>query len=91
MHGNVVAEVAVQYEPVSTIKFPADRENNREICRFRPSPGFSAHSWRANSIASTLIPEATEQGIYFTEQGMIQDEQGLLRDGIRGLIVRSAN
>src|SRR5262245_7241567 len=42
---------ALQIEPVSKLKFPANREINREFCRFRPLARFSAPNREANSVA----------------------------------------
>ena len=41
---------ALQIEPVSKLKFPANREINREFCRFRPSCTIFAPNRRANSV-----------------------------------------
>jgi hypothetical protein len=46
------------------LKFPANREINREFCRFRRSAAILASSRRANSMTSSEIPYATEQGIF---------------------------
>jgi len=45
----VVAD-AVTVEPVSATKFPANRENNRELCRFRSESAILVASRLANSI-----------------------------------------
>src|SRR6516162_2761726 len=45
----VVAD-AVTVEPVSATKFPANRENNREFCRFRSESEILVASRLANSI-----------------------------------------
>jgi hypothetical protein len=61
---------AVAFEPVSTSKFPANREINRE---FRPIRLFGAilkADTRANSEACSEIPYSTEQGIFAKEQGI---------------------
>ena len=58
-----MADDAVHYEPVSATKFPANREINREFCRIRPSIAIFASDQRADSIAYSRIPYATEQGI----------------------------
>jgi hypothetical protein len=47
---NMVVD-ALQIEPVSKLKFPANREINREFCRFRPLARFSAPNREANSVA----------------------------------------
>ena len=64
-------------EPVSTPKFPANREKNREfrqICLLR---AISKADTRANSKAFSQIPYATEQGIISEEQGILAPEQGI--------------
>jgi hypothetical protein len=53
-----LAEDAVHCEPVSAPKFPANREFNREFCRFRPSSRFSC----LINPPIQPIPYATEQG-----------------------------
>jgi hypothetical protein len=57
----VVADAVV--EPVSTAKFPANRENNREFWRSRPLDAISIIDTRANSAAYSEIPYSTKQGI----------------------------
>jgi hypothetical protein len=72
----VVAD-AVQVEPVSTPKFPANREKNREFRRIHPlGPILSAHT-PAKSKASSEIPYTTKQGIILGEQGILAQEQGI--------------
>ena len=71
-----VAADAVGFEPVSTAKFPANREKNREFCDFWSESGILAPSQRANSIGYREIPCATEQGIFPAEQGNNFKEQG---------------
>jgi hypothetical protein len=66
----VVAD-AVAVEPVSTPKFPANREINREFCQFRTHCGILKANTRANSKAFSQIPYATEQGIILVEQGIL--------------------
>jgi hypothetical protein len=73
----VVAD-AVVVEPVSTPKFPANRENNREFRRIRSLCEILKASKRAISKASSQIPYATEQGIISAEQGILALEQGNL-------------
>ena len=71
--------VADAVEPVSTGKFPANREINREFCKIRPSaPNFRAGT-QANPMASSEIPYAIEQGIFPAEQGILVREQGIFR------------
>jgi hypothetical protein len=60
----------VPIEPVSTAKFPANREINREFHRIRPIAAILKADTRANSEACSEIPYATEQGIISEEQGI---------------------
>jgi hypothetical protein len=72
----VVAD-AVTVEPVSDLKFPANREKNREFRRIHPlRPILSAHT-PAKSKASGEIPYTTKQGIISDEQGILVQEQGI--------------
>jgi hypothetical protein len=71
----VVAD-AVTYEPVSILKFPANREKNREFRQIRPLYEILKADTRANSKVSSEIPYATEQGIIWAEQGILVQEQG---------------
>jgi hypothetical protein len=59
-----LVEDAVLVEPVSALKFPANREINREFCRIRPSTAVSTPSQRANSVTCSFIPYAPEQGFF---------------------------
>jgi hypothetical protein len=59
-----VAEDAVLIGPVSAPRFPANREINREFCRFHPSGVIFASIRLINSMACSEIPYATEQGIF---------------------------
>jgi hypothetical protein len=72
----VVAD-AVLVEPVSTPKFPANREKNREFCKIHPNLKIIRADKRAKSKASSGIPCATEQGIISKEQGICRREQGI--------------
>jgi hypothetical protein len=72
----VVAD-AVTVEPVSIPQFPANRENNREFCRFRPSGAILSANRQANSEGCNKIPYAKEQGIISKEQGILAREQGI--------------
>jgi hypothetical protein len=45
------------------LKFPANREINRQFRQIRPFAAIPARDWRANSMACRLIPYLTEQGI----------------------------
>ena len=78
----VVAD-AVAVEPVSTDKFPANREINREFCRIRSLCKILKADTRAISKAFSQIPYTTEQGIYSAEQGIPVQEQGIFTDQIR--------
>ena len=55
---------AVAVEPVSTPKFPANREKNREFVHFR---SFAANSVSMRSMIAGLlssIPYSSDQGIF---------------------------
>jgi hypothetical protein len=65
-----VAADAVLVEPVSTPKFPANREINREFRRIRQLGAILKADTRANSEACSEIPYSTEQGIFAKEQGI---------------------
>ena len=69
---------AVKVEPVSTPKFPANREKNREFRRIRPLGAILKADTRANSETCGEIPYATEQGIISAELGILVQEQGIL-------------
>ena len=69
---------AVQVEPVSTPKFPANREKNREFYQIRALGAILKADTRANSEACSEIPYATEQGIILAEQGTSARYQGIL-------------
>ena len=64
-------------EPVSTIKFPANRENNREFLDFGPFSAILVSNRRANSMACKKIPYTTEQGLFLAEQRIVAEEQGI--------------
>jgi hypothetical protein len=68
---------AVTYEPVSTPKFPANREINREFRRIRAPGAILIAGTRANSKACRKIPYSAEQGIISAEQGILVQEQGI--------------
>jgi hypothetical protein len=68
---------AVLVEPISTPKFPANREINREYCRIRPRSAVFKADTRANSDAYIKIPYSTEQGIFVKEQEICTREQGI--------------
>jgi hypothetical protein len=73
----VVAD-AVAFEPVSTPKFPANREKNREFCRIRPLSAILKADTPAISETCSEIPYVTEQGNILEEQGIPAEEQGIL-------------
>ena len=62
-HDCVVVDAA-RIEPVSHLKFPANREINREFCGFWRSAAILTPNGRASSIVYNQIPYATEQGIF---------------------------
>jgi hypothetical protein len=68
---------AVTVEPVSTPKFPANREINREFHRIRPLGAILEADTRANSEAYSKIPYSMEQGIFAKEQRICTREQGI--------------
>ena len=68
---------AVQVEPVSPAKFPANREKNREFYQIRALGAILKADTRANSEPCSEIPYATEQGIISAEQGILAQEQGI--------------
>jgi hypothetical protein len=70
---------ALQIEPVSKLKFPANREINREFCRFRLSCTIFAPNRQANSVACSKIPYAKEQGIFRGVTGNSIEGSGKLR------------
>jgi len=70
---------ALQIEPVSKLKFPANREINREFCRFRLSCTIFAPNRQANSVACSKIPYAKEQGIFGGVTGNSIEGSGKLR------------
>jgi hypothetical protein len=76
--GDCVVADAVQVEPVSTPKFPANREKNREFYQIRALDAILKADTRANSEACSEIPYSTEQGIILAEQGISARDQGIL-------------
>jgi hypothetical protein len=74
----MVAADAVDVEPVSTPKFPANREINREFYRTHPLCEIFNADTRAISKTFGRIPYATEQGIISAEQGILAQEHGIL-------------
>jgi hypothetical protein len=71
-----LAADAVGFEPVSTPKFPANREINREFHQIGPLGAILKADARATSEACSEIPYETEQGIISEEQGILAEEQG---------------
>jgi hypothetical protein len=69
---------AVIVEPVSTPKFPANRDINREFRQIRSLCEILNADTRAISKAFSQISYATEQGIISAEQGILTQEQGIL-------------
>jgi hypothetical protein len=65
----VVAD-AVQVEPVSTPKFPANREINREFFNFGSDCGSEVAIRPMIQRAWGEIPYSTERGIFAKEQGI---------------------
>ena len=73
-----MAADAVAFEPVSTAKFPANREKNREFFNSKHS---SRLRWPTSPMISVIlskIPYSREQGIISTEQEISVQEQGIL-------------
>jgi hypothetical protein len=69
---------AVTCEPVSTVEFPANREKNRDFCKFLAS---GATKTANNGVVIGLpirIPYSTQQGIILAEQGILARDQGIL-------------
>ena len=74
----MVAADAVAVEPVSTPKFPGNREKNREFCKL---VAFGAAETPNRAVVAGLlmqIPYSMEQGIISAEQGILVQEQGIL-------------
>ena len=69
---------AVAIEPVSSPKFPANREKNREFYQIRPSGEISSANTQAIPRPFSQIPYTIEQGINLLEQGILAREQGFL-------------
>jgi hypothetical protein len=57
-------------------KFPANRENNREFCRIRPSMAIFMSDHCAHSISYSGNPCATEQGISERVSGKVSQGTG---------------
>jgi hypothetical protein len=69
---------AAQIEPVSTFKFPANREKNREFRGIKASAAILTPNRRANPMLCNRIPYATEQGIFKRISGKIFQRTGNL-------------
>jgi hypothetical protein len=65
------------------IKFPANREINREFCRIRQPAVIFVSDRRADSMACSRIPYASEQGISKRVSGKIFEETGYRYADIR--------
>ena len=61
---------AVAVEPVSTAKFPANREINREFFNFGPDRSSEVAIRPMIQRTWSEIPYSTEQGIFAKEQGI---------------------
>jgi hypothetical protein len=61
---------AVQREPVSTLKFPANREINREFCKIAPPSKPETPNSGGIAGLPMQIPYSIEQGINSAEQGI---------------------
>ena len=72
----VVAD-AVPVEPVSTVKFPANREINREFFYFGRERRSEVVIRPMIQRTWSEIPYSTEQGIFVKEQGICTQEQGI--------------
>ena len=66
---------AVIVEPVSTPKFPANREKNREFLKFGPASHIREPMSPMILGLLRQIPYATQQGISEEEQGILVREQ----------------
>jgi hypothetical protein len=71
-HNTLISLVAdaIAFEPVSTPKFPANREKNREFSNFGPSRGSETAIRSMIQRTWSEIPYSTEQGIFAKEQGI---------------------
>lgn len=72
-----MVEDAVQCEPVSGAKIPANREDNRDFRRMRQFNAILRADMLVNSEAYEKIPYSPEQGILAKEQGIFWREQGI--------------
>jgi hypothetical protein len=69
---------AVQIEPVSKAKFPANREKNRDFCGIAVSILPETANNGVDAGLPRPIPYSTEQGIILAEQRILALEQGIL-------------
>jgi len=69
---------AVIVEPVSTPKFLANRDINREFRQIRSLCEILNADTRAISKAFSQIPYATEQGILTQEQGILPTKSEII-------------
>jgi hypothetical protein len=84
--GDCVVADAVLIEPVSTPKFPANREINREFRRIRLLGAILKADMRANSDVCNKIPYSTEQGIFAKETGNLYARTGNL-NGVKCRVI----
>jgi len=70
---------AVLVEPVSTPKFPANREINREFCQIRTHCKILKANTRTNSKTFSQIPCAKEQEIILAKQEILAQDQRILQ------------
>jgi hypothetical protein len=68
---------AVGFEPVSSVKFPANREINREFCKIQHFRTNSRAWTRANPMACGEIPYAQNRELFPAEQGILAQKQGI--------------
>jgi len=68
---------AVGFEPVSSVKFPANREINREFFNFGRDRRSEVVIRPMIQRTWSEIPYSTEQGIFVKEQGICTQEQGI--------------
>ena len=62
------------------LKFPANREFNREFCKIVASGALRDPNLLRRRKALKRIPYLTEQGIILTEQGILDCTPGVNRD-----------
>ena len=66
---------AVTSEPVSLVRFPANREKNREFHQIRALGAILKADTRANSEACREIPYSAEQGIFAKDREFVQENR----------------